>query len=612
MKKIRVFNFTAFYLLVLPACSKPRNENIPLAPAFLTAPANLNDVANERWKLLAEELKIGNNQGYQTSADLSASLANVSEWITKPENASGYKEGFVAPILQNNVSNAYKTQCSGVESVEKLGFAQILNDKNLLPSNIDESTFIYRIKYKLQSANNGSPEEITRNGLLVLPAVNENTQGKTPLLAYGHGGDVGMGVLDLAAGLGHLQKSHIVLAPVYLEEKLCRQGIDWAIQGCQKNSSGAEDIIAKNPGKSEPYVNDADDINGLQNCIARASLPSNSPAFIEVPEVNNLGEKTGATLNSQIFSLVKRIGGTENGTLANLPVSIIAGHSRGSHAAFMALQRSGSVLGVVKEKLEGDTTAATLLGSGYTFPSLYTCSLNNFGPAVFSADKFRLGLEYFIRGWKNSTPFIRLTTGVQLAEKFEAFGAGVGLENAGNAEAEQAWARKYALKLAEIDLSFSAPLIQVALRNFQNLSSSKPGALMLMHSAQDVVVPVSQSVLGGTVMAGVNAQLSALYASGNRNSSGPGFSFSALKVQAGSEYLKPNGELKNLSSAHGDAAYQTGTVSGNLITSSKLPTPVLDSLNSNYDKYKTMSPRAAIEKWRNEDCQRAIEGSVAY
>jgi hypothetical protein len=139
-----------------------------------------------------------------------------------------------------------------------------------------------------------------------------------------------------------------------------------------------------------------------------------------------------------------KINDTSNPTFV-LPVSYMAGLSRGGLTAQLALAKAGGTLGTlsaVQTKVTSEATAAGLtdaaqigtlvktevekvVGTGFFQPPRFSCAIDFFGPSTFLATSYRLGLEAFVKGYGNKTSFYDLPTGEQLFERWKAYGEGV-------------------------------------------------------------------------------------------------------------------------------------------------------------------------------------------
>lgn len=541
-KPLVLATVSIFTVVLASACGKPENKNIPKKVAEM-GPGDSRDAevnAREKlWDNFAKALGIGNNQAASQTA-LEAQLGTPS---TLASNVT-----HIQKIGAAHAAAAFATRCASIESILKLGPAKKANGEALAKSDL------YLMKFKLQKDATGAAEDTARNGLLVLP--NDFSQiAYAPIVAYGHGGDQGLSYsLEFAAVFDELQDTHIIVAPPFPGEPICQAKSSFFTKKCDK----AEEVIAEAQGKSEPFRTDVDELLGMQDCVARAArynpaaaMAAQDSAMLSMPEVDTTGASIGSK-NALLSTIVKRQGGT--GLAKSLPVSYVAGASRGGLVANLALAKTGAALTPWQKGL---------LGTAYPAPSLFNCAFTFYPPSTFAHGEFRIVLEDFVKGNAKNTNAFLLPAARQLDEYFAAYGKGA-------MTADQA-----ALEISKMDSLISSSLVVGALQNWSKFvpasataaGSAAPGAMLLIHGLFDSVVPVSQSLLGGGAF---KAASSALTAAG----AAPGIALTAVGFVPTGTYANTNGTLKS-GSQHGDLAFATSQAATDLLSAKgKGPTTV--------------------------------------
>lgn len=517
------------YLLLIAtavACGKePKTSGLPPKPEELTT--DLADegakAAQAQWAALASALGIAPNLA-GSEAELKAQLASPPTFL----NSARAKDHatLVGKIAQGYGAKAYATRCASIDGVQELGPAKTVD-----PATGQATDFagakLYLMKYKLQADATGKAETESRSGLLTIPT---QAGGQAVLAAYAHGGAFGLGYGEIAGALGELQGSHVVIAPTYPGEPLCKQAVDAATRSC--DAAGVA-VAAGTAG--DPYDADADELLGMYDCVARATIGK-----ADGPMLAANGTATGATLGAALQGVVKRHG---TGTLAQLPQGILLGASRGGLVAEIALAKTGAALAAI-----GAATTADPLGPAYLSPSYFSCAAVVSGPTSFTFAEFRLFLEQWVKGRVASTSFIAFPGIAPLAGLFEPYRSGA-------IDADAAM-----LLVAKRDGALTSPLAVAALRNWtkfeKGTSNGAAGALLSMHGTADKVVPISQAALFFNVMLGTSTSPAVV---GSDPAKAPGLTLTSRAFAPKSE-----GGLQ-----HGDASFfaSTAIVPGDFVSS---------------------------------------------
>ena len=575
----------------LSGCGKsPENESFP--PGTSEVPVNTTDKIFYRWKLMLEALRIDPGLNVKSEDELKKLLAKPSGLFA----ANDEYQALLGKVAVDFNKTYYASKCGSVTSLARIGSAKKQNPKTGQYEDLAGAD-VYLMKYSSMKDATLAPEDTVRSGLVVIPT---ETASKVPLVSFSHGGDSGLTYGTIASLFGDLQTSHIIVAPSFPGEPICKGSVSFATGNCDEAGKWAE----ASPTKKSPYEGDALELLTMQNCLARAA---SIPSSLKLPLVDETGKPvlendTQKDLAPRVQTLAKRIEGS-GGSAAQLPLSFMVGASRGSLTASVALARSGAFLQAERHVKDPNT-----------LPSLYSCNLDVFGPKTFLSTNFRIGLEAFVRGYGDNTRYIQLPTANELFEKWSAYGKGVSF-TPGQKLSDVENAKIAAVEAAKIDMPLLAPLILGSVQNWAkytagNAAATNRGAMLSIHGLYDAVVPVSQSLFGATVFSGVNASIAQ-----NLADAVPGVSYEAIAVTPPKNYLVTKGTTTTLTGAfvtqHGDRAFAESTVSGSLIscdtaTSAEAKSACEAANKATQDKYSSggvgLSPSEIIKEWLTKSC----------
>jgi len=517
------------------SCGK-KTDSVNLPPlvqevAAVDGPAEVV-AAQQKWDDFAAALGIGNNQAGDTAA-LKSQLATPSSYLS-PVRAAAYG-ALVSSIGQGFAQKAYATRCASISSVASLGTAKTIDPVAGTATDY-AAAGLYLMTYQLQADGTGTAETTARKGFLVIPTTASAT---SPLAAYAHGGDFGLGYPEIAAAFGAYQGNHIIVAPSFPGQPLCKANTSSSSRSC--DSSGE---LAAAAATGAAYDADADELLGMYDCVARATL-----SLADAPMVSSSGAATGETLSQILGARVKRHGA---GTFASIPQGLIVGSSTGSLVASIALAKTGAALSAI-----ATATAANPLGAGYKYPSYFSCAAQVSAPASFAFAEYRLMLEQWVKGRLLSTNFAAFPGMKNLAGSFDEY-------RAGTSDATTAIS-----VITRRDAPLLSPLIVAALRGWVTYSTGSSngskGAYLAMHGLYDSVVPISQAQIGYNVLLG--AATNTALVSGTDLTKSPGLSLTARAFSPATTYIE-NSRLKTGYLQHGDAAFfdSTAMIPGDLIS----------------------------------------------
>lgn len=625
-----------FVTVALAGCGSVENEGFPPKPEEIPQ-ASFDSAAAKRWELLAKELRIDDGTTVTNETDLTKKLSTVSEFLTStdPKVQADYTAKRDAIALQY-AKESYKGRCAAIDLIQEVSNAKVADTTTGKISDFAGAK-IYLMNYRLQADSKGTAEPKTprpRSGLVVMPTTPASPAGdntkKFPLVAYGHGGDNGLTYTEIFAVFGQYQGNHIIVAPSFPGEPVCKGGIDYgSTDTCDKEGKLAE---ASNATR-EPFITDTDELLGMHDCLVRASMGLSESLTPYVIPVTEEKDAKGNKLSTQAFQSfltanVKRIApaaSLSGGDPKNLlPVSYMAGLSRGGFTAQLALAKAGGTLGtlaaVQKETTEKATAAglsagdiqtqvrtevAKVVGTGFFQPPRFSCALDLFGPSTFLATSYRLGLEAFVKGYGNKTSFYDLPTGEQLFERWKGYGEGVRFNTSSGklASNDEENAKAAAELLFKMDAPLQSPLILGALQNWSDTATQKQGSMLILHGLFDKVVPAAQSQVSSTIYFGVNAKAVGADAI-------PGVNLDALGFTPPSTFLTTGADgkpaLKPRVLQHGDLAFFTSTYTTSLMQcasgNAALDAACKAANEAKNTTYAKATPQQALVKWLSSDC----------
>jgi hypothetical protein len=406
-----------------------------------------------------------------------------------------------------------------------------------------------------------------------------------PITVYAHASTGGLGYPEIAASLGDLQSNHIVIAPVFPGEPVCKT-YDTGTSTC----TGDNILVPANTADvGKVYEDDVVDLLGAFECAKRlttvpkyagttdttttetfsakyakvnAALAATAGAKYTDLKDNGAGGATaaGAACTSSNSTAVNTgcAGALAVYTSAGQPLSYIVGLGRGGNVVNLALARAGGLNSV----LAG--TDATLIGAvrgsatgtnppypGVYAPEMFSCAATIAPQSTFTAGFNKLMLDAWVKKGSDVIPAEKLAllnaavpgfSGIKT--KIESY-----LDDA-SLDTDDKKAASIAGYIKKIDGVMHIPLAHGAVQNwgkyFQgryvneslNTSTETPnggatiedaqGAFLVLHGRKDIVSNVSNSQVYTGVGASVTA---ALLNKANAPQAAPGINWVGLEVQ---------------------------------------------------------------------------------
>lgn len=501
-------------LLYMSACGakKQVNEGFPQSITEL----NKVDYEDGFWKSLREALQVPVIEGNSID-DLIAGLFVLPSYLTDEVAAPAAVTQQTATLLataESSVCAEIKVPLVDLNPGAAIGSVDAFSVVNGTPTSLEPlGAKVYLMNYKLKGDTEYRQSIVTvpktapatAHGVSALLGVQSVTAGAYgyPLLMYGHAGASGLAYTEIAASLGDLQRGHIIAAPVFPGEPVCKT-YDTGTATCT-----GDNVLSAAVGVSLPYENDVIDYLGLHDCMK--TFASDAPKAFVNPITGAAGLENLSTkivkINAQAESALASVSELASAA-AGAPVAIASGLGRGAAVAGLALARAGAYNSVFGST---DTEAITALAGKGVRPPMFSCSLLASPQASIISGSNRLLLESWVRGGSDILgPADRAAA--EAIPGFAAIHAKIqGIRNDANlADADKVSAIKAYVE--KIDLVSSAALMQVGVQNFgkiysaQLLANSSPGsaaatksaaqgAVLLMHGTQDQVANIGNSVL---------------------------------------------------------------------------------------------------------------------
>lgn len=522
-------------LIVASGCgSKLENSALPKPASEMT----VDDVtdpdtraANKRWADLSAALKIVNN-------GTSAALTTPSGYFDSTPDAISAYSTLSESLATEHLKSAVTTECGSIESFELIGKAKSIDWVTIFPSDIDSAQW-YLMKYKRKKSD-GTLDSVTNGALVSVPTSTAKTY---PVIAYGHAGDRGLSALEIAAIFGDLQASHFIVAPAFPGESICKFGTSNADKKSCDSSGRYFDAV----GDSSPYSTDAEDLLAAHNCL----VTPNSRTDFATTVTGRIKTQSPAGLS-----------------VGAVPVSYIAGSSRGGMTSLLALAKNGAMLNANQKA--GSTK--------YSQAKYFNCAATNINPTTFAYGEFRVFLEAVVKGTAQSMDVYKLPTAPQLNDLLASYRTGA----ISTADA--------ALMLQMRDATFNAGLALTSLRNW---TTSLPGAFLSLHGTLDASIPFSQGLIGAKVFNAVNVQM--ITQNQSNPALPPGANFTNLGTIAQAPYSSDGGKTLNAGfTMHGDLAWFSSLVGVNAALTDTAGVAVeLDSADPLFNK----KPVDAFKAW---------------
>ncbi len=473
----------------------------------------------------------------------------------------------VATLVGLHTSSLYATRCASVTAFSQWEVVPTALDRD---GTTGVAAKIYKMKYKLK-ASTSAAEENARTALVVVP--DGCSSNSCPIVPYAHGGDRGLSYADIAGFFGDKQANHIIVAPTFPGEPLCKSGVSSGTDKTSCDSVGVDEVPV---GTSIPWDNDVDDLMGVQNCLVKSFISKAS------------GGSFFSALDNAIVTKVKTISTDNTKTFYALPLTIMAGFSRGALVADLAIARAGAALTAALTYVGGGGSLATYVNTktgepansaGIAwFTTIPSCSIHMAGPAGSTMGIGRVLAELVVKGNVEQSNLYGLPGVPQLNALVSGYRDGSGSVSKSDV----------INMLAKRDVPLNAPLMQASLRDWSTFtlgaSLGGTGKMLIMHGAGDKVVPTSDSQVIGNVMGGVFAAVHA-------GTSAPGVLAAPVifeKTSSGSD--------------HGDAGFHASVA---YQPSAFWSTDALNTFATTYlgwGSYDGKTPAQTLAAWRTNVC----------
>ncbi len=615
-----------FFVLSLMNCNSKTANNTDFPAAI--SDLNGDDFENPLWKAVRALLLIPAFDGGSLEK-LGTSIGTPSGLITDPLKST---EASVAQV-KGYLSNADSQHCLEVKSPlidinpgAAVGLSNAIELKNGQPTALALAAKVYWMSYKLKG------DADYRNALLTVPitdaaaahtASSEKVATKSesagtfgyPLILYAHAGSTGLAYEEIGLALGQLQSGHIVAAPAFPGEPLCRT----YNSGPGPKTCTDTHILAPPVGLAKPYGNDTEDLLGLHDCIKTLARNTAGIATLNIETKQQANEnisrkiiKISAKAQVDAQALGQQSGSPALLGLADAagaPVSIMLGLGRGAGVSVLALARAGAINSLLfSTQTDAETVAiqSQLAGAGVS-AGLFSCAGIVAPHSSFSAGTNKILFEY----WVTKSSGLIGADGVLAADFIPGF-ASIHQAITAISEDPALAVDQKAVQISEFIKSTEAimhlPLVNGGLQNFGKVFRAKlladpasaartvaaaKGSALILHGTKDKIADFSNTQL----LSGIAVQTSIGVAAAGIS---PGVSWLALGVVPPAASLDASGALidPNDFGHVGDISFLGGStaIAPNVPSSPELVTaPFLGK-----------SPADAVGVWLASQCYPAM------
>jgi hypothetical protein len=651
-------------LASLPSCGKKTAENEGFLPKLseITKEDVLSEetlaqqnAENSLWTAVVTALKTTEfDTSSSTAFQTSLGSASVSQFVTDTTQRTAYQTDRVTSFVSTASSQWCKSAPSSFSIVNpgtvlglSTGGFKLGGTDGKTPVALTANANVYLATYKLGTSDSAQ----TRYMFVTVPvATPASTNGAVapdgtnygyPITVYAHAATGGLAYEEIAAALGDMQSNHIVVAPVFPGEPVCKT-YDTGTTTC----TGDNILVAANTADvGKVYEDDVVDLLGAFECTKRmATVPTYSGT-------TSVGNETFSTKYAKINLTLSNDAGSGYTTLKNAglgadctggtdaalkaqcagalavymsaqqPLSYIVGLGRGGNVVNLALARAGglnSILAGSDQTLIG-AVRGTLSGSSYpgvSVPEMFSCAATIAPQSTFTAGFNKVMLDAWVKKGSDIIPSDKLAllnaavpgfAGIKT--KIESY-----LDDA-TLDTDEKKANAIAGYIKKIDGVMHIPLAHGGLQNWGkyftgsyageklNTSTETPnagktiedaqGAFLVLHGRKDIVANVSNS----QVYTGVGASVtSALLNKANAPQAAPGINWVGLEVQP-LDGVSDNNHVS-------DASFLAGTT---VVDASSKAVSTVDTTN-----YVGKTPAATIAQFLSATgaCGVAINGQA--
>ncbi len=593
-------------LLFLLSCGKKTAENEGFIPKLseLTKEDVLTDeklaqqgAQDTLWSAVVAALKtteFDNSSLFNFQAGLGSS--SVSQFVTDSTQRTVYQTERVTSFVQTASTqwcNTAPTAFTIVNPGKVLGLTtggfKLGGADGKTPVALAANANVYLAKYKLGTSAS-APE---RYMFITVPeaapsaatgaVAPDGTNYGYPLAVYAHASTGGLGYPEIAAALGDLQANHIVIAPVFPGEPVCKT-YDTGTSTC----TGFNILVDANTADvGKVYEDDVVDLLGAFECAKRlTTVPKFEGTTADGTETFNtkyakVNAALAATAQATYSSLANNGSGGSSpagtgctssnvaavntgcaGALAvylsaGQPLSYIVGLGRGGNVANLALARAGGLNSILAgtdatliNAVRGTATGSTPPYPGIYVPEMFSCAATIAPQSTFTAGFNKVVLDAWVKKGGDYIPpdTLKLLNAAVpgyagIKTKIETY-----LDDA-TLDTDAKKAAAIAGYIKKIDGVMHIPLAHGGLQNWGkyfsgsfagqklNTSTTTPnggatiedsqGAFLVLHGRKDKVSSISNSQVYTGVGASVTA---ALQDKANAPQAAPGINWVGLEV----------------------------------------------------------------------------------
>jgi hypothetical protein len=659
-------------LASLPSCGKKTAENEGFLPKL--SEITKEDVLSEEtleeqgaksslWTAVVTALKTTEfDTSSSTAFQTSLGSASVSQFVTDTTQRTAYQTDRVTAFVGSASSQWCKSAPSTFSIVNpgtvlglSTGGFKLGGTDGKTPVALTANANVYLATYKLGTSDSAP----TRYMFVTVPAATpasangavapDGTNYGYPITVYAHAATGGLAYEEIAAALGDMQSNHIVVAPVFPGEPVCKT-YDTGTTTC----TGDNILVAANTADAgKVYEDDVVDLLGAFECAKRmATVPTYSgTTSVGTETFSAKYAKVNAALAATAKTTYEGLAASGSGGAsaagaactssnsaavntscagalsvymsAGQPLSYIVGLGRGGNVVNLALARAGglnSILGGTDATLisavRGTATGSTPPYTGVYVPEMFSCAATIAPQSTFTAGFNKVILDAWVKKGSDIIPADKLALLNAAVPGFSGIKTKIeGYLDDATLDTDAKKADAIAAYIKKIDGVMHIPLAHGGLQNWGkyftgrfagetlNTSTETPnagktiedaqGAFLVLHGRKDIVANVSNSQVYTGVGASVTA---ALLNKANAPQAAPGVNWVGLEVQP-LDGVSDNNHVS-------DASFLAGTT---VVDASSKAVSTVDTAN-----YVGKTPAATIAQFLSATgaCGVAINGQA--
>lgn len=610
-------------ILGLLSCNKKSEPNVGFPPAV--DQLDPDDFENPLWTAVRNLLEIPAIDG-SSLQNLAASLAIPSTLITDVTKSTTETNKQVAAYVAGAASQhcaEIKTPLIDINPGAAVGLSNAFEVKNGTPTALALPAKVYWMNYKLTGDSD------FRNALVTVPSTDPTTAHAAsaalatksdssgafgyPIVMYSHAGTGGLAYEEIALSLGQLQMGHIVAAPVFPGEPLCKTyDLTTGGKSCSESAQ-----LSPAVGSAQPYKSDSEDLLGLYECMKVFAGQTGGIATVDAngaTGTENISTKI-LKISASVQTEAQAAGQATNSNAllalsaaAASPVTLAVGLGRGAGVTALAMARAGAINSISFSAKTDDATVtaqAGLTAAGVT-PGLFSCAAIVSPHATFSAGKNRIFLDFWVRDASGLLTPDQATASDQIPG-FSFIHQSIAAIRDDAALSQTEKATQISEFVKAIDATMHLTLFHGSVQNFGRVFRSKliadtgsagrtlaaaQGAALNLHGTKDTVADISSTQLFSSIGVTTSTSLASLGLA-------PGVKWLALGIEPPASSLGADGNLASGDLGHvGDISFLGG--------SSAAFASVTSSADVDTSSFLGKTPGDLVALWLGAQCYPSI------